>query len=1703
MNVNLGPFRINLDFILTDQVFKRHKAQTTLMCKDLVRITDRFSAEFAASFFDMIDTDSSGTLDTAEYNLLSAMLSGITDMQTLDIKELLLRWTRNIFNFVDKNGDGSLSRGEVLHLMLKKFAPFLSQLLLHLCNALCDVTAALLKVLLLHVHEKVNKQHGETAGSTELTLHHIYTASGIIQADDTPQGAVAADPDDSELGRAKTNEVLMDNVLIPNKPILQLVEPVDGWHIRSVDQCEVFVSGNRARLDELHVVACLSAAAGDHGEHDDRVRVWTFSTLTHTQVFTDLPLLKNDRKVACNLTFCKISPDGQHVVAGGISTREQVPVILLWSKTTDAQAGQKWQWQKRSEVDRWPKVLEFVESQPDSFVRHGSFSSDSVYFVAACESVATSVQAHHDLHSKLACWDMHGAMHKQVAVGVVPKSIGHVSLRMRKDAGITIAACGDGRDIYLWTGTTPFSTAQIILQGHDDKVNCVCIAQKTGQAEQHGPFPHVLSCSDDGSVRFWCVAETPATAGYIHYQSNVLFELKGHGSPVFDCRFSQHLTSDGSAPNVAISCSAGTVICWDLQRGVPLRTIERFDAQAPICRCVFGGESVLDSQILLCQGEDLCSYSLHSGMPLKVFTARGADFTECLLGSSGNIVTTTDRELRLITQHGLAETVLDQPLNGADHRVPLSSVRMSQTGELVAVGDRDGRVMIWKRHRGETQSWAAEWSGDRHSESVCKHTLTGHQGAVLDIQFGKDDRVIATCGEDSTIRLWTMQGHRFTAATQPFVEDKVLEGHRQAVSGVVLFGGDESLRAISHSLDSTIRIWNTKSGRCLYMYKDRHVVPASIALRGGHISDSVFSMLKECEDLVASLNASRTEAEAMIEPRMEVHFSDASSNVQPNETYYLCKLSAAVPDLLTIPQRKLLVTAMNERARASDSRWGRLGTMFRTADSKSETEQADRKRDDAKSAADAKASKTLKRSFTMHVIPRLNQLLHASGFEDMYLKVATSTFPGSVPGAASEQHRVRTDLAALATDDGNQPALGRDQCVCIMVKLKAKGEHKVTHAALHAVLERLQGIIARDCRQILCSTSADLRLWDVPSWPVKSVQQLGTTCTLLQGHEGLVYDCCFSEDESHAVSCGADGSIRVWSLDRSDEQALDGAKPDIISAHRCMISAGDPLHKHCARKVVLSPHARRVISMAEDGVLRLWDVEAFEVVKTGRLAMASSTISPLRWYVLPSDPRKDKIVGSGYHHCNLDANTTIIAMVYGRRVEFLLHPCWWLSDGGPSPGGMWLTIQSELVSGALSNRPLTEQIGGQISNASQYCIGRDDELRFVSKTRMQDAGLELPLPKFKHTAALLKRFPHTIFEPDSADEDKTMIHKAVSWTRPHANFFDGWTEARVTLLPVLELLVVLRPGATLLAGKDSSALRQTPYKLMFSRLQCNADVRARWAAAANGPQHHVTSLPSFGKGTNSGRSWWHEDKESRSTRQLLLNASSDEYGAGSVIDKVVHENVASAVSILIQDDWLPFVVQAERTVDKDHTRAFEIPTKVPKTPLPLMHWVVREGLHAAADRVAQWCDAPNNRLTAKMLLDICKGVPVKGKELFQDIIKGGNGGVGLRKVVSTVSIRARINFERTNSRETAFWLKGSNYPLPTTADASQDTANRRKQRGPHSRSCDLSSMSSCVSTRTRHVVDQLEPFWDGELTMRALSETLHAKCCQSFGRSLP
>jgi WD40 repeat protein/transcriptional regulator with XRE-family HTH domain len=189
-------------------------------------------------------------------------------------------------------------------------------------------------------------------------------------------------------------------------------------------------------------------------------------------------------------------------------------------------------------------------------------------------------------------------------------------------------------------------------------------------------------------------------------------------------------------------------------------------------------------------------------------------------------------------QHAnLAKSAFAETLSG------VVAITFSPKGELLATGDVDGQICLWrvidgqqllalKGHTGWV--WGLSFSSDGQMlasgsadasirlwnvhDGQCLKVLEGHTDWVWSVCFSPNGRTLASCSSDTSIRLWDLHQGRCW---------KVLKGHTGSV-GAVGFSPNGQL-LVSGSHDTSVRVWNVQEGECVSVLQGHTLAVRSVA----------------------------------------------------------------------------------------------------------------------------------------------------------------------------------------------------------------------------------------------------------------------------------------------------------------------------------------------------------------------------------------------------------------------------------------------------------------------------------------------------------------------------------------------------------------------------------------------------------------------------------------------------------------------------------------------------------------------------------------------------------------------------------------------------------------------------------------------------------------------------------------------------------
>lgn len=268
------------------------------------------------------------------------------------------------------------------------------------------------------------------------------------------------------------------------------------------------------------------------------------------------------------------------------------------------------------------------------------------------------------------------------------------------------------------------ATAECVqqLKGHTSHVTSIDAGSGEGY---NGNADVLLTCSNDSTARLWDVRER----GQGRSRAEQL--RLGHDFQVLCGRFGRGL-SGGTAtipPTVYTGGLDGMLRSWDLRKSeTPL-----------LCMGRHGEKDVKNA-------ERITGVSVSpDGSHVATFEADGAacvwdvrPFVGGLVGGHGNRLVAS----RIGTPHGIDANLIR---GGWD-----------RAGEIVVVGDADGRVMAWEydddESGGDGGDGMQKMVDGEEDESAAVMLLRGHAGCVNEVRFSPSvDRLVASASSDKTV----------------------------------------------------------------------------------------------------------------------------------------------------------------------------------------------------------------------------------------------------------------------------------------------------------------------------------------------------------------------------------------------------------------------------------------------------------------------------------------------------------------------------------------------------------------------------------------------------------------------------------------------------------------------------------------------------------------------------------------------------------------------------------------------------------------------------------------------------------------------------------------------------------------------------------------------------------------------------------------
>jgi WD40 repeat protein len=331
-----------------------------------------------------------------------------------------------------------------------------------------------------------------------------------------------------------------------------------------------------------------------------------------------------------------------------------------------------------------------------------------------------------------------------------------------------LASSGQDGTVRLWgQDGTPIKTP---LVEHQEDV----VALDFFPARQQ-----LVSASYDGNVNLWQLARTPEGTPI----GKLIQTLSGHAGRVYDVRFSP----DGRW--IASASQDGTVKIWAAAEATA-QPVVTLVVDAPVYSISFSPNS---KTLAAASSNGVRIWSGEKFAQMKALPETDPYVWVNFSPTGERLVTSGfDRTIKLWKADGTLVANLE------GHEDSVYRTVFSHDGQVLASASADYTIRVWNAADGKPL-----------------RTLRGHQDEVYRVQFSPDNRMIASAGADDTVKLWK-PSNRLTSGSLNTLEfwqqenDALwsdLQGHRNEILDID-FSKDGKMLA-SASADGSIRLWQT------------------------------------------------------------------------------------------------------------------------------------------------------------------------------------------------------------------------------------------------------------------------------------------------------------------------------------------------------------------------------------------------------------------------------------------------------------------------------------------------------------------------------------------------------------------------------------------------------------------------------------------------------------------------------------------------------------------------------------------------------------------------------------------------------------------------------------------------------------------------------------------------------------------------------
>ncbi|KAK3819619.1 MAG: WD40-repeat-containing domain protein [Benniella sp.] len=505
------------------------------------------------------------------------------------------------------------------------------------------------------------------------------------------------------------------------------------------------------------------------------------------------------------------------------------------------------------------------------------------------------------------------------------------------------------------------------------------------------------------------------------------------------------------------------------------------------------------------------------------------------------------------------------------HNLGITGLVYSPEGDGIASSSEDGTVRLWNTGTGG-----------------CNHIVNGHGGGVTSVVYSSRGDQIASGSRDLTVRLWDV----FTGECH-----HIWIGHTKDVLGVVY--SPKRAQIASHGEDCTVRLWDIEAKKCIHVLSE-HSHPVMIVVYSSQ-GDQLVSACTKQEVRIWEVDTG--ECRHSFKGDFHLYSNSCAFMYSPIRDQVARMIPGASVQLWDADTGKLLRKLDGDTHIPTSIVYSPQGDMIASAGD-----------DNAVRIWDTETG-----------VRRQTLIGHSD-----YVSIMAFSPKGDQIASGSYDTTVR--LWDVGATTSRQISIGHSRWIH-EIKCSPKGDSIATCSDDKTA--RIWDVETGICRHILQGHSGDLysiayspqgdqiatgsedstvRLWNI---------ETGACTHTLTGHDMAVYAVRYSPQGHQLASASYDRTVRLWDVRRSSglrRRRRNGASMDIATGECRHIFIG---HQNSVKSVAYSPRGDQIASGSEDGLLKLWGVEA-------RTCLWTLTGHTERVNNVAYSPRGDMIVSTSW-----------------------------------------------------------------------------------------------------------------------------------------------------------------------------------------------------------------------------------------------------------------------------------------------------------------------------------------------------------------------------------------------------------------------------------------------------------------------------------------